>query len=121
MGLYEKLFGGGVRSITPRQAYEMMQFDQPPILLDVRQPIETKSGTAPGATLVPLTELGKGLAGLEKGRTVLTICRSGHRSPIAARQLNSAGFEVINVSGGMLGWEKAGLPIAGPNTETPSE
>jgi rhodanese-related sulfurtransferase len=48
---------------------------------------------------------------LPKDRPILCICRSGSRSSMATRQLAGAGFEAINLSGGMIGWQGAGFPI----------
>lgn len=91
-----------------------MQADAAVVLLDVRQPFETAGGVAPGAVLIPMPELGRRLAELPKDRPILTICRSSHRSPIVARQLKRAGYDVVNVSGGMLEWREAGLPVVLP-------
>ena len=82
--------------------------------MDVRQPVETRSGTVPGAVLIPLSEFGRRLDELPRDRPILTICRSGHRSPLAARQLKQAGYDVTDVDGGMMAWERAGLPIVPP-------
>lgn len=111
MGLYERLFGGGVHSISPREAYERLQRDSRMVIVDVRQPSETASGSVPGAILIPLTEFGGRLHELPRDQPILTICRSSHRSPLAARQLKQAGYDVTNVSGGTMAWAKAGLPI----------
>lgn len=111
MGWYERLFGGGVQNISPRQAYERLQADSHVIIVDVRQPVETQSGTVPGAILIPLTEFSQRLQELPRDRPILTICRSSHRSPLAARQLKRAGYDVTNVTGGTMAWEKAGLPF----------
>jgi rhodanese-related sulfurtransferase len=46
---------------------------------------------------------------------VAVICRSGNRSAAATRFLRRHGLDVVNVSGGMVAWERRGLPIA---TET---
>ncbi len=117
MGLYERLFGGGVTSISPAQAFERLQSDPRVVIVDVRQPVETQSGTVPGAILIPLTEFGQRLNELPRDRPILTICRSSHRSPLAARQLKSAGYDVTNVSGGTMAWEKAGLPFGTDSKE----
>lgn len=119
MGWYERLFGGGVRSISPREAYDRLQRDPAAVIVDVRQPVETASGTVPGAVLIPLTEFGARLQELPRDRPILTICRSSHRSPLAARQLKRAGYDVTNVAGGTMGWEKAGLPIEPTTSQTP--
>lgn len=113
MGWYERLISRNVPNITPAEAYRRLQEDSDVVIVDVRQPVETSSGTVPGAVLIPLTEFGRRMNELPRDRPILTICRSSHRSPIAARQLKRAGFDVTNVSGGTIGWQKAGLPITG--------
>lgn len=111
MGIFDWLFGSKVRQISVREAYELLQADEPPVIVDVRQPIETRAGTAPGAVLIPLTEFGRRYQELPRDRPILTICRSSHRSPIAARRLAKAGYKVLDVKGGMLAWEAAHLPV----------
>ena len=114
MGLYRRFLGGGVGSISPAEAYQRLQARPEVVIVDVRQPVETRSGTVPGAVLIPLSEFGRRLAELPRDRPILTICRSGHRSPLAARQLKQAGYDVTDVDGGMMAWERAGLPIVPP-------
>jgi len=110
MELFDRIFGGGVATIDPAEAGRRMVLNPNIIIVDVRQPVETASGSVPGAVLIPLTEFGRRLAELPRDRPILTICRSGHRSPLAARQLKRAGYDVTNVGGGMIAWQKAGLP-----------
>ena len=114
MGLYRRFLGRGVGSISPAEAYQRLQARPEVVIVDVRQPVETRSGTVPGAVLIPLTEFGRRLDELPRDRPILTICRSGHRSPLAARQLKQAGYDVTDVDGGMMAWERAGLPIVPP-------
>ncbi len=114
MGLYRRFLGGGVGSISPAEAYQRLQARPEVVIVDVRQPVETRSGTVPGAVLIPLSEFGRRLDELPRDRPILTICRSGHRSPLAARQLKQAGYDVTDVDGGMMAWERAGLPIVPP-------
>jgi rhodanese-related sulfurtransferase len=42
------------------------------------------------------------------GEQVLVVCRAGGRSLRAAEALIGAGFDAVNVSGGMLAWSQAG-------------
>lgn len=111
MGLFDWLWGPKVPQITVQEAYALLQKEDAPLLVDVRQPVETQSGTAPGAVLIPLTEFSRRLHELPRERQILTICRSSHRSPIAARQLQKAGYRVLDVRGGMISWQQAGLPL----------
>jgi rhodanese-related sulfurtransferase len=91
---------------TPTQA-----FDRAPgsVLLDVREPEEFAAGHAPGAVNVPMRLLTP--PRLPEGRPVLCICRSGNRSGRVAEVLVASGIDARNVTGGMLAWEREGLPI----------
>ncbi|MFI5066551.1 MAG: rhodanese-like domain-containing protein [Streptosporangiales bacterium] len=42
---------------------------------------------------------------------MVTVCRSGARSARAAALLAREGREVVNLSGGMRAWARAGLPV----------
>jgi phage shock protein E len=65
-------------------------------IIDVRTPGEFAQGHAKGSVNIPLQSLGANLRKLDKSRPVITCCRSGNRSGIAARQLTQAGFEAVN-------------------------
>ena len=114
MGLFDWLFGKKVPQISVQEAQKLLRGKNPPLLVDVRQPQETQAGVVRGAVLIPLTEFGQRLEELPRERPILTICRSSHRSPIAARKLAKAGYEVLDVKGGMLAWEQAKLPVQKP-------
>jgi rhodanese-related sulfurtransferase len=111
MKLLSAVWGKRVAKIAPEEANRRLREDERVVIVDVRQPVETRTGSVPGAVLIPLTELGRRLDELPRDRPILTICRSGHRSPIAARQLRDAGYDVTDVEGGTIAWERAGLPI----------
>ena len=80
-------------------------------LLDVREPDEWQAGHAPGAVHIPLGALGARYTELAQDRPLYVICRSGQRSGHAAQALAGAGWDVSNVSDGMIGWHAAGLPM----------
>ena len=78
-------------------------------LIDVRAPDEIAAGTLPGAVNIPLGELEARLGELDRARPVILLCRSGGRSTMAAELLTGAGFDdVVNLVGGMLGFDEAG-------------
>jgi len=77
-------------------------------LLDVREPDEWAAGHAPEARHIPLGELGVRVAEIPADQAVYVICRSGHRSAQATEALNAAGWQAINVAGGMQQWAAAG-------------
>ena len=79
------------------------------VLLDVREDDEWATGHAPGAVHVPMARLTP--QRLPEGRPVFCICRSGSRSLRVAELLVASGIDARNVSGGMLAWVDAGLPV----------
>lgn len=50
---------------------------------------------------------------LDKSRPVAVYCRSGRRSEEAAMKLSEAGYNVINLKGGILEWQKSGRKTTG--------
>ena len=83
-------------------------------IVDVREPAEYTGelGHAPGAELVPLGPVESAARSWDREREVVGSCRSGARSGRAAAHLASVGFRrVMNMSGGMLAWNAAGLPV----------
>lgn len=77
-------------------------------LVDVREPYEWAAGHAPDAVHVPL---GRVPDALPHGSTLYLICRSGNRSGSAVAALHRAGYDVVNVDGGMSAWQAAGFPV----------
>jgi rhodanese-related sulfurtransferase len=81
-------------------------------LLDVREENEWQAGHAPQATLVPLTRFEAEYAErVPRDRPILAICKTGARSGRVTAALLNAGYDVVNVAGGMKAWEAEGLPV----------
>jgi rhodanese-related sulfurtransferase len=80
-------------------------------LLDVREDDEWAAGHVPGARHIPLGQLGARSAEVPQDEVIYVICRSGRRSGRAAQALTGAGWEAINVAGGMQDWAAAGRPM----------
>ncbi len=78
-------------------------------LVDVREPHEWAAGHAPGAVHLPLGELHPDR--LPAAERLLCICRSGARSTRAVAALRNAGYDAVNVDGGMNAWHAYGLPV----------
>ena len=88
-----------------------------PRVLDVREGAEWSAGHVEGAHLQSYRQLEQRLADLPFGRddAVAVICHSGARSSTAASLLRRHGFtNVSNVTGGMVAWREAGLPLFNP-------
>ena len=113
MNFITKLFTGvQVSHVSASEAQKKLSHKQKPFLLDVRQPEEFRSGHIPGAKLIPLGDLRTRLNELPKNQEILVICRSGNRSLSATRHLASAGYNAVNIRGGMNAWSNAGLPVS---------
>lgn len=74
-------------------------------IVDVRQADEVANGKIPHAINIPLGLLEFKVQDLDKSKEYIMVCRSGGRSGRAAEFLESRGFNVINMTGGMLAWE----------------
>jgi rhodanese-related sulfurtransferase len=81
------------------------------VLVDVRQPAELRHGRVHGSVHIPLTELRDRLHELDPQRQVAFLCHSGARSSRATGIAIKAGYDAVNVRGGMLAWNRAGLPV----------
>jgi rhodanese-related sulfurtransferase len=99
--------------VDASRAAELLERGQA-VVLDVRENIEWKTGRIPGALHVPLARVLARRQELPRDTTILTVCRSGHRSGLAARGLRQAGYQVENLAGGMKAWARAGLPLDPP-------
>jgi rhodanese-related sulfurtransferase len=82
------------------------------VLIDIREEVEWRAGRAPGAIHIPMGELPTRLEELpDSDDTVGVICRMGGRSARAVQWLVLQGFDVANVEGGMVEWERAGKAL----------
>jgi len=105
-----------IRTISSLSLSEVYKEGKPVDLIDVRTPAEYREIHAAPARLEPLERLDP--AAVFGSRTdasgpLYVICRSGARSMKACEAFAAAGFgdRVVNVEGGTLAWEKAGLPV----------
>lgn len=98
-----------MRQLTVQEARSFLESGQTTArtLLDVRQPFEYQEAHLPGARLVPLAELPDRLGEIARDKPVVVYCRSGHRSMAAAGILESHGFDVLNLQGGISSWQGA--------------
>ncbi|MBE9136450.1 rhodanese-like domain-containing protein [Nodosilinea sp. LEGE 07088] len=110
-----------VVELTPE---EFVHRPHPPRLIDVRSGLEYAQFHAPGAISLSLPRILMGrlpwlktwvlphwFRTLPKTEAIALICLTAHRSPLAAQTLVKDGFsQVFNITGGMVAWQKAGLP-----------
>ena len=84
------------------------------LVVDVREPNEFAAGHLLGAKNVPLARLDASGADLakRKERPLIVYCDGGERSAKALAALKRQGFtRVANLSGGIVAWQQAGLPV----------
>lgn len=78
--------------------------------IDVREVSEWDSGHFNLFTLNPLSTFDNDA--LPTDKPIIFICRSGKRSGQACNSVEPSGRKVINMEGGMLAWQAAGLPMS---------
>ena len=84
------------------------------VILDVRTPAEYEAGRIEGSKNLDYygDDFKKILEGLDRDRTYLVYCRSGNRSGRTLKLMRQLGFRrVYNLIGGIIEWEKNGLPL----------
>ena len=97
-------------SMTAVQAHQAATGDEA-VLRDVRDQAEWRAGHAPHARHLVLNALEERLGELPTDRQIVTVCRSGRRSAIAASLLTRRGYQATNLTGGMNAWAAADLPV----------
>jgi len=100
--------GPEIEEVDPHAGQAMVEGGA--TLLDVRHPEEWEAGHAPDAFFLPIDQLGDRYTELPTDRAIVVICRSGARSAKAAEALVGAGYEAVNLAGGMKAWVAEGLP-----------
>lgn len=80
-------------------------------LIDVREAYEHDAGRIADSRHIELAELPQAAASLDRERPVVFYCRSGGRSAMATQAFRASGYQAFNMTGGMLAWERDGLPL----------
>ncbi|MCS1392234.1 MULTISPECIES: rhodanese-like domain-containing protein [Lysinibacillus] len=94
-----------MKEITAKEVQQTMEQGGKLNLIDVREVDEVEAGHIPGVIHIPLGLLEFRLHELNKRESYIMVCRSGGRSARATQILESNGFNVTNMTGGMLAWE----------------
>jgi adenylyltransferase/sulfurtransferase len=91
--------------MTPEELAQRLKGPNPPLVLDVREPMEVNVSHLPDAQYIPMGELASRMDELDRSREIVVFCRKGYRSSRATNLLLSAGFEhVYNLTGGINAW-----------------
>ena len=100
--------------LAPADLQRMLADRRRLFLLDVREKEEydDELGHIAGTTLIPLGEVPARAGETPSDVPIVSICRSGKRAAKAAAALQAAGRKDVWVlTGGMLAWNEAGLPV----------
>ena len=95
--------------VTPMAAEDLIHDGA--ALIDVREQDEWSAGHAPGAVLIPMSQVEARVNEIPAERRAVIVCRSGGRSNTIAQLLSSRRINAVNLAGGMHAWEQAGLPV----------
>lgn len=103
----------GVKEVDNAGAMQLINHKNA-LVLDVREESEFHAGHIRDAKLIPLIKLKERIGELERHRErpIVVVCRSGSRSSTACALLGNREFgQVYNLTGGMMAWQKAELPV----------
>ena len=104
---------GGGPWVTTLEATQLMNREDA-LVIDVRDADAYAKGHILGAKSIPLAELARRSADLEKHKpkAVIISCQNGDRSGSAAATLRQNGFARVHpLNGGFAAWQQAGLPV----------
>ena len=94
-----------MKTLTAKEVEALLNEGKELDMIDVRETDEVAEGKIPGAVNIPLGLVEFRMHELDKSKEYIMVCRSGGRSGRASQFLESQGFKVINMTGGMLTWE----------------
>ena len=114
--LFWSMFGNRIRGIKEVDCTAALQLinHKNALVLDVRDEGEYKAGHILNSTPIQLGKLKERIGELEKYREqpIVVVCRSGNRSVPACVMLGKSGFnQAYNLTGGIIAWQKANLPL----------
>jgi sulfur-carrier protein adenylyltransferase/sulfurtransferase len=103
-----------LREIDLARAQELLNSEDKPVLVDIREPSEWESGWIAGGLRIPMSELSDQLEE-HRDRMLVIYCAHGNRSLRVADALAEAGYaDPVSLAGGIVAWERAGLPVETP-------
>lgn len=94
-----------MKTITAEEVNAKLVAGEKLHILDVREAEEVQAGHIPEVIHIPLSLLQFKLQELEKKLPYIVVCRSGGRSHQACNLLDSYGYAVTNMLGGMQEWQ----------------
>ena len=93
-----------MKEISPKDVEHMLSDGADMNIIDVREAEEVAEGKIPGAVNIPLGLIEFRKQDLDRSKEYVLVCRSGGRGR-ATEYLEGQGYQVVNMTGGMLAWE----------------
>ena len=96
------------------QGFAELVRDSNVVVLDVRTADEFAEGHIERAVNIDYKKddfMDRAKAALPTGKTIAIYCRSGRRSANAASMLAPEGYVLVNLKGGIIDWQNAGMPV----------
>jgi rhodanese-related sulfurtransferase len=93
---------------------ERIKSNNAPTVIDARSGLEFQNGHIPGAIHAPVLKILLKRARLPKDKNseLVITCEHGPRAMMAKRLLAAYGYRTVTLlTGHMLGWRRAGLPL----------
>ena len=110
---------GEIDEIDTAEGARLLDSDDAPLFLDVREQDEWDQGIIPGALHIPRGYLESRVEGLlpDHDRAIVVYCAGGSRSAFATKTLEELGYEnVVNLAGGFTDWKRNGFPTELPRS-----
>ena len=103
-----------MESVTVEELKVLLDNNDKPLLLDVREKWEYDICHIQGSVNLPMSEIMNKLDNLDKNQDTVVLCHHGMRSLQVANYLENAGFnKVSNLEGGIDAWANSiepGMP-----------
>jgi len=94
-----------IKEITAKELEQKMNDGGNVKIIDVREDEEVAFGKIPSARHIPLGQIPDRHTELDKEQHYYMVCRSVGRSHNACAFLIENGYDVTNMTGGMMSWE----------------
>jgi len=100
-----------VPEVSVAELQQALSSEQPPLLLDIREPWEWRQVQMVDALHIPMNDLPDRLAELPNGTEIVVICAHGSRSYDVAGYLIEHAYPARSLAGGITEWAHEGGAI----------
>jgi rhodanese-related sulfurtransferase len=105
-----------VKSLNVKEASLILSNETSAAFIDVRETDEVDAIATTSAKNYPMSQINPQTfsqdSGIAANQPLFVLCKAGGRSLRVAQALVAAGFsDVTNIEGGIIAWEREGLPV----------